>query len=75
MAPTRRPSGSRASPLPGSNPSALRAPLEAVMREAGELGRKSGKGFYDWSGQDPDRVKAEAARKLTDLLAYLKQHR
>jgi len=41
---------------------------------AGHLGLKSGKGFYDWSGKDPDRVKAEAARKLTELLAYLKQH-
>jgi 3-hydroxybutyryl-CoA dehydrogenase len=43
------------------------------LYEAGHLGIKTGKGFYDWSGKDPDRVKAEAGRKLTELLAYLKQ--
>jgi 3-hydroxybutyryl-CoA dehydrogenase len=45
------------------------------LYEAGHLGIKTGKGFYDWSGKDPDRVKAEAARKLTELLVYLKQQR
>jgi len=40
---------------------------------AGHLGIKTGRGFYDWSGQDPDQVKAEAARKLAELLVYLKQ--
>lgn len=43
------------------------------LYEAGHLGIKTGKGFYDWSGKDPDRVKAEAGRKLSELLAYLKQ--
>jgi len=42
---------------------------------AGHLGIKSGRGFYDWSGKDPANVKAEAARKLEELLAYLKEHR
>jgi 3-hydroxybutyryl-CoA dehydrogenase len=45
------------------------------LYEAGHLGIKTGKGFYDWSGKDPERVKAEAGRKLSDLLAYLKQQR
>ena len=40
---------------------------------AGHLGIKTGKGFCDWSGKDPNVVKAEAARKLGELLAYLKQ--
>ena len=43
------------------------------LYEAGHLGIKTGKGFYDWSGKDPERVKAEAGRKLSELLAYLKQ--
>jgi len=45
------------------------------LYEAGHLGIKTGKGFYDWSGKDPDKVKAEAGRKLSELLAYLKQQR
>lgn len=45
------------------------------LYEAGHLGIKTGKGFYDWSGKDPERVKAEAGRKLSELLAYLKQQR
>jgi 3-hydroxybutyryl-CoA dehydrogenase len=45
------------------------------LYEAGHLGIKTGKGFYDWSGKDADQVKAEAGRKLSGLLAYLKQQR
>ena len=43
------------------------------LYQAGHLGIKTGKGFYDWTGKDTDKVKAEAGRKLTELLAYLKQ--
>ena len=45
------------------------------LYEAGHLGIKTGKGFYDWSGKDPDQFKAEAGRKLSELLAYLKRQR
>jgi len=45
------------------------------LYEAGHLGIKTGKGFYDWSGKDPEQVKADAGRKLSELLAYLKQQR
>jgi len=45
------------------------------LYEAGHLGIKTGKGFYDWSGKDPGEVKAEAGRKLTELLAFLKEQR
>ena len=43
------------------------------LYEAGHLGIKTGKGFYDWSGKDPNQVKSEAGRKLNELLAYLKR--
>ncbi|MDI6727256.1 MAG: 3-hydroxyacyl-CoA dehydrogenase NAD-binding domain-containing protein [Smithellaceae bacterium] len=42
---------------------------------AGHFGIKSGKGFYDWTGKDPVKIKDDSAHKLTDLLAYLKEHR
>ncbi len=45
------------------------------LYEAGHLGIKTGKGFYDWSGKDADKVKAEAGRRLAELLAYLHQQR
>ncbi len=45
------------------------------LYEAGHLGIKTGKGFYDWSGKDPSRVKSEAGRRLAELLVYLQQHR
>ena len=43
------------------------------LYEAGHLGIKTGRGFYDWSGKDPEQVKAEAVRKLEQLIAFLKQ--
>ena len=49
-------------------------PLQDLY-DAGHFGLKTGKGFYDWSGKDPNEVKAEAARKLNELLAYLQQQR
>ena len=53
------------------------APRRALqdLYEAGHLGIKTGKGFYDWSGKDPDKVKAEAGRRLAELLAYLHKQR
>jgi 3-hydroxybutyryl-CoA dehydrogenase len=38
---------------------------------AGDLGAKSGRGFYDWRDQDVDAVRRDAKKKLEDLLAYL----
>jgi len=55
--------------LPASETSALRAPLETVMREAGALARKTGQGaFRHWTkGEDRSPV-SEADIAVNDLL-------
>ena len=47
-----------------------RMALDMVAR--GDLGLKTGKGFYDWSGQDPSEVSARKSRQLVALLKFLK---
>jgi 3-hydroxybutyryl-CoA dehydrogenase len=39
--------------------------------EHGDLGLKTGRGFYDWSGRDPALVRKTAAERLARLLAFL----
>ena len=34
------------------------------MAARGDIGIKTGKGFYDWTHRDIDRYRAEAAAKL-----------
>jgi 3-hydroxybutyryl-CoA dehydrogenase len=43
------------------------------LYEAGHLGIKTGRGFYDWTGQDPAAVKREHAEKLQRLTTFLNQ--
>jgi len=45
------------------------------MLARGELGLKSGKGFYDWSGQDANAVAERASEKLRVLIADLEEYR
>ena len=51
------------------------APNELVqaMYARGDIGLKSGKGFYDWRGKDPARVRSEVARRLAEVLATLEK--
>lgn len=54
-----------------------REPL-AVLRDkvdSGDLGLKSGRGFYDWSTVDPDAVRQDNERALRGLVEWLKRNR
>ena len=43
------------------------------LYENGHVGLKSGKGFYDWSGADPQAVKAEAALKVERIMSLMRE--
>ncbi|MBU2091846.1 MAG: hypothetical protein KKB63_14910 [Alphaproteobacteria bacterium] len=47
-------------------------PILQKLYADGHVGLSAGKGFYDWSGQDPKDVRRDATGKLNSLLAYLK---
>lgn len=55
--------------MPGSNPSALRAPLEAVMREAGDLACATARSpLKRWTKGDDDSPVSEGDIAVNDLL-------
>ena len=43
------------------------------MVDRGDLGIRSGRGFYDWGGLDPETVSASAKRRLERLNRFLEQ--
>jgi 3-hydroxybutyryl-CoA dehydrogenase len=43
------------------------------MVSRGDVGVASGKGFYEWHGQDPAQVRRQANERLQRLLAYLER--
>lgn len=49
------------------------APLMTAMVERGDIGAKSGQGFYGWPTERRDRVQADKARDLAALAAWLQQ--
>ena len=43
------------------------------MIAGGDLGLKTGRGFYDWSNCDASAVTAQAAQRVEAVLAFLKE--
>jgi len=41
------------------------------MVERGDLGVKSGKGFFDWSGRDPEQVRRERTTQMIEVMSRL----
>lgn len=46
--------------------------LQARYRQ-GQLGLKTGTGFYDWSGADPERVRSKTNAKVARILKLMKE--
>jgi 3-hydroxybutyryl-CoA dehydrogenase len=44
-----------------------------TLYEQGNLGLKTGKGFYDWTGADPDQVRRMTAEKVARISALMKE--
>ena len=44
------------------------------LYERGDLGVKTGRGFYDWKNRDIASHKARTSKKLRDLIKLLKDH-
>jgi 3-hydroxybutyryl-CoA dehydrogenase len=59
--------------VPSLSHTGVPSPYLQDMVARGDLGIRSGKGFYDWSGQDPAEVQRDANERLVRLLAFL-QH-
>ena len=51
------------------------SPYLQDMVARGDLGIRSGKGFYDWTGRDPAEVQRTANERLQRLLAFLASDR
>jgi 3-hydroxybutyryl-CoA dehydrogenase len=57
--------------VPHLNASRVASPILRRMVEKGDIGLRSGRGFYDWRGRDADAVMATNADKLRRLNAFL----
>jgi 3-hydroxybutyryl-CoA dehydrogenase len=59
--------------LPGLNNRAEPPGLLEELVASGALGHKSGKGLYDWSQKDMDRLKARRDRFIIQSLKHLRE--
>jgi 3-hydroxybutyryl-CoA dehydrogenase len=46
-------------------------PMLQAMVARGQTGLNAGRGFYDWTGIDPERERVRVSRALKELLAFL----
>ena len=46
-------------------------PSVVEMVERGDLGLKSGRGFFDWSGRDPEEVRRERTTQMIEVMSRL----
>ena len=58
--------------VPSLSHTGVPSPYLQDMVARGDLGIRSGKGFYDWTGRDPAEVQRKANERLQRLLAFLK---
>ena len=49
------------------------SPYLQKMVARGDVGIRSGRGFYEWADRDPSAVQAGANRRLQRLLAFLEE--
>jgi 3-hydroxybutyryl-CoA dehydrogenase len=47
------------------------SPLLQGMVQRGEVGTRSGRGFYDWTGRDPEEIQRNVEARLRRLLTFL----
>ena len=59
--------------VPSLSHTGVPSPYVQNMVARGDVGLRSGKGFYDWAGRDPTDVQRTANERLVRLLAFLER--
>ena len=59
--------------VPSLSHTGVPSPYLQNMVARGDLGIRSGKGFYDWTGRDPSEVQRTANERLQRLLKFLEE--